>query len=898
MLGRIYATALSPDDAILATGGPFQNFGIRLVDFNSGKMNAILNGHKDIVIDLAFGPTGSILISGSGDKTARIWDVHKNKALHVLKGHQAKVSAVTISTDGTLAATGSDDANVRLWNTRTGELIDTLKGHKAKISSVSFTPDGKYLLSGSNDTTIRLWDGKTGRFIKVLSKIKNGVTYFSISPDGKKLVTGIGPKGMLSDRISHVISIPSGQKVASFNKHNNTVISVDISQDGKTVASAGGDKNEIYLWDLTTGRIKNKLVGKGDSIHSVGFSEDGNLIAWGKEKASFDVMKLGQLQQSFRIKSDEGNFSLKIGEKIRSNHNYYGAIKSAGPWEIKQIAVNPYKDFIILKDGKEAHRISRNPNNGEPHTCMTLTPDGRYVISGGHDGTIIAYRLKTGEISHKFYGHPETVGSISVSPDSRLLVSGSSDNTIKLWEISTGKLLLTIFQGADDEWVAWISDGNYISSPRGDKYVGWHVNNGPDKLADFYSAYQFERVFYRPDHVNDYLANYRMFEKFEALTGIETSKVRNIPKVKPPKINITFPEYGKTFLGDGKIPLKLSVNSDSIDMNDYSVYVNNIPVTPSFERTLKGSEKRSFVRQLNIPLFNNMNKIRVEIFNGYTMGLSETVVYRKGNVKAAKKGNLYLLSIGVNQFPKMPGNNLEFAAADANSLDAYYRKKDKRYFKNIITKSISDVSETKPSKDNILNSLDFIKKASAEDTVIIFLASHGLSDRAGNYYFIPRDATVEDIKELINGSPVKKSKKSKGLDSLISWEEFFEALRSVPGKRLLVVDTCQAKNIEGTLDFHSLAKRSAASSFALLAASKGDEESQEYPAGKHGLFTYALLKGLSGKGDVNKDGQVDLSELYDFIGRFVEKNIDKSIGKQTPQLTAPKELKGMVLSSS
>jgi hypothetical protein len=69
------------------------------------------------------------------------------------------------------------------------------------------------------------------------------------------------------------------------------------------------------------------------------------------------------------------------------------------------------------------------------------------------------------------------------------------------------------------------------------------------------------------------------------------------------------------------------------------------------------------------------------------------------------------------------------------------------------------------------------------------------------------------------------------------------------------------------------------------------------PNGNHGLFTYALLKGLPGDGGGNRDGQVVLSELYEFASRFVEENRDKKIGNQTPQLTAPKELEEMVLAA-
>ena len=120
-------------------------------------------------------------------------------------------------------------------------------------------------------------------------------------------------------------------------------------------------------------------------------------------------------------------------------------------------------------------------------------------------------------------------------------------------------------------------------------------------------------------------------------------------------------------------------------------------------------------------------------------------------------------------------------------------------------------------------------------------------------------------------------------------------MRSVAGKRLLIVDTCQAQRVSGTLDIHSLAKRSFSSSFALLVAARGNEYSQEYPPGKHGLFTYALLNGFTQDSDTDGDGQLTLNELYKATASFVERKRDKRIGNQRPQMVAPWGLDQMVL---
>ena len=109
----------------------------------------------------------------------------------------------------------------------------------------------------------------------------------------------------------------------------------------------------------------------------------------------------------------------------------------------------------------------------------------------------------------------------------------------------------------------------------------------------------------------------------------------------------------------------------------------------------------------------------------------------------------------------------------------------------------------------------------------------------------------------------------------------------------MIVDTCKARNIEGKFEAHSLMKRSAASQFALIVASKGDEESQEYAPAKHGLFTYALLSALKADADKNRDGAVSLREAFDYAYPMVEKLGHRQAGPQTPQMVSPQVLADM-----
>lgn len=138
------------------------------------------------------------------------------------------------------------------------------------------------------------------------------------------------------------------------------------------------------------------------------------------------------------------------------------------------------------------------------HKSFTLTGDG-HVISGAEDGWLALYNAETGAREMNFIGHTGDVWAVAVSPDDRLLVSGSSDQTLRLWDIRTGINLLTIFVANDYEWVAATPDGYYTSSLNGDKYLGWLYRREVEEAVQFYRASQFQKVFYRPDVVTEYL---------------------------------------------------------------------------------------------------------------------------------------------------------------------------------------------------------------------------------------------------------------------------------------------------------------------------------------------------------------------------------------------------------
>ena len=191
---RVNAVAFSPLGKILASGSKDKT--VKMWSLKTGKEIYSFKSHTDDVLSVTFSPDGKLLASSAGgnDKTIKILQLAENK-VKTLTGHSdwfGGITSLAFSPDGKTLISGSQDKTIKLWNLETSQEIKTLSGHSDHICSVAYSPNGQILASASKDKTVKLWSVASGEEISSV-KCSDSVIYsIAFSPDGKILAAGSG----------------------------------------------------------------------------------------------------------------------------------------------------------------------------------------------------------------------------------------------------------------------------------------------------------------------------------------------------------------------------------------------------------------------------------------------------------------------------------------------------------------------------------------------------------------------------------------------------------------------------------------------------------------------------------------------------------------------------------
>jgi len=274
----IVAMTASRDGARVLTGSEDKT--VKLWDVTTGTLLRTFEGHTDYIFAVALSSDGRFALSGSQDHTARLWDVAKGRQVRIFS-EPDQVFAVAFSPDGRTILTGGRGKRVTLWDRETGKELRRLEGHAETVLAAAFSPDGRRVLSGGQDKTLKLWDAATGKLLRTLHGHGHWVLSLAFAPDGRTAVSG----GF--DKTARTWDLEAGKEVKTFAGHASAVLGVAMSPDGRRILSASEDKT-ARLWDAASGRMVRLIQGHQGDLCCVAFagaqaltaSDDGLMKAW------------------------------------------------------------------------------------------------------------------------------------------------------------------------------------------------------------------------------------------------------------------------------------------------------------------------------------------------------------------------------------------------------------------------------------------------------------------------------------------------------------------------------------------------------------------------------------------------------------------------------------------
>ncbi|KEP46121.1 tyrosine kinase catalytic domain protein [Rhizoctonia solani 123E] len=280
----VTSVAYSPDGKSVVSGSWDKT--IRIWDAQSpSPTGEPLTGHSRLIYSVSYSPFGNIIASGSSDKTICLWDVNTRRRLgEPIKGDHTFYS-VAFSPNTKLIASGCGGSlssspsgnSVQLWDVQNmTAATNPFKGHAYVVGSVQFSPDGTRVVSGSNDNTIRVWDIEHGTtVVGPLEGHTDLVFSVTVSPGGSQIVS------CSQDKTIRLWDTRSGGTIGNpYEGHTYGVQSVVFSPRGTYVASGSTDKT-VRVWDIRTGRQVQLYEGHSSIIYSVVFSPCGQYIASG-----------------------------------------------------------------------------------------------------------------------------------------------------------------------------------------------------------------------------------------------------------------------------------------------------------------------------------------------------------------------------------------------------------------------------------------------------------------------------------------------------------------------------------------------------------------------------------------------------------------------------------------
>ncbi|MBN8216421.1 MAG: caspase family protein [Spirochaetes bacterium] len=501
---------------------------------------------------------------------------------------------------------------------------------------------------------------------------------------------------------------------------------------------------------------------------------------------------------------------------------------------------------------------------GEHSTCAAATGDLSAFILGtsfklrayGADGALRWQRSA-----------PALAWCVDVSPDGRTAVAAFADGTIRWFRMDSGTEVLALFPHADrSRWILWTPKGYYDAAAGAEDLLGWHVNRGPRDAADFFPIGRFRDGRFRPDWIDAVVKTWEGDAQPKAVG--DRPVAAPIEGRLPPVLTILSPTDSDAFSTTSQ-KLRVRVRSPGGEpITGVKILVDGRPLSGSRGLSIRAKPEAPDERSLDLELPERDVVVSAFGENAHGAGAAASVRLRwAGSSNAPPKPRLFVLAIGVSEY-REPSLRLKYAAKDARDFTAIIRAQKGKLYREVNERLLTDAEGTRAACEA---GLEWIRgQTKADDTAMVFLAGHGVSDPTGKFWFLPVDADPERLEKTCLGFAVIR-----------------KAVSSIAGRALFFIDSCQSGNVLGDRSgtdglVNELA--SAENGAIVFTSATGRQFAFEDSAWANGAFTKALVEALGGAPGWDDTGAITVFGVNWYLSKRVKELPGR---KQTPATAIP-----------
>lgn len=848
-----------------------------------------------------------------------VWDPGKGDPRGALEDETVRdqIRTVDISPDGSRVVTGGE-LGLTVWDANRSTVLARAKNVSAGDNlRAAMAPDGESIVYGDDTGTVGVWQFGRGAPPTALAPSRAYVEHVAFSPRGQLAVSGtakgttVWEPSILAPELAldgDVLGFLDKLDLAIVRRFEVT------SANGRVTSTA----TRILGVDARTGAAQRTyaLGGSSDSQHVVLATEGGFVVTdtdvWNAatgqraatvtQAAGFHTVAVSRDGATIVQANDDGDIRWVDGatgaERRRQRGHSHAITTAAFAPTGRLLATGSHDGEVKLwsPDGGEVRRLQAHPTRVD---ALAFSPDARLLATGtapqfgdSVDRGIHLWDVATGARARSFAGHVRGVTALAFASDGRTLASGSLDGTTRLWRLDTGTSV--VLASADGEWLVYGADGAFDASRR-----GWALAAATSGLRSF-RLDQLATTHNRPDLLLTRmgLGTPELTRHFSLRSARRAEKL-NVPhrgEVPPlrtagPTARVISAEQDGRF-----VELDAEALSSGAALSRYAIFVNGVPSTPGRDRALSGARGRIHER---VELSPGKNVIELAVFD--TEGRESLRDVRLFELSGEDKGNLYVVAFGVSKY-RDPRLNLDYAHKDAQDVAATLGGMRGGAFRDVHSFVFTN-EEVTPAA--IRRAKDLVAEASVNDTVVLFVAGHGIHERTtrAEYFFATHDVDVRRLAEtaapfslledllLANGA----RRKLFLLDTCESgeWEDAPFKLSSAAARQrgmrprnLVLADAppspagtrpvapadasvSRSVTLRDRYIYADLARRTGA---IVLSSSRANESSLESAAWQNGAFTAELRAALTtSAADADHDGSISTAELHAYVALAVER---------------------------